>query len=210
MPDGQIRVAVPTGETRKKRRAFGLRDILTTFAIALFILGIVFLFNRGRTPGEGAFLKISSYTGDLPTGPAPVLGKPAPEFQLPLLGGGTFDLSQQQGKVVWIFFWATWCPPCRAEMPDIQKVWETEQGSDLVVIGVDFAEDSQTVRAFVNKLELDFPIGMDFAGKITTEYRIAGFPSHFFVDRNGVLREIRIGSMSEATMRAKLELVRSY
>lgn len=211
MSRGDIRVSVSTEATRRRRRGIGLRDVLVTLGIALFIVAIVFAFSYFTwSEGGGSFVGINPYTGGLPTGPAPALGSPAPDFEVPLLGGGTFKLSEHRGHVVWINFWATWCPPCRVEMPDIEKVWREEQGSDLAVVAVDFAEGTQPVADFVKKLGLTFPIGLDPYGRIATNYRVAGLPSHFLVDREGILREIRIGLMSAATMREKLQQLRSY
>ncbi|MEE8442952.1 MAG: TlpA disulfide reductase family protein, partial [Dehalococcoidia bacterium] len=171
---------------------------------------IVFAYDLTTRLEEGSFEDFNPFTGVLVSGPAPVLGETAPDFELPLLDGGTFKLSDHRGQVVWINFWATWCQPCRAEMPDIEKVWQEEQGSDLVLIAVDFGESKKTVEGFVQKLGLTFPIGMDSRGKITTNYRVSGFPSHFMVDREGILRDIRVGLMTEANMREKLERLRSY
>ncbi len=81
---------------------------------------------------------------------------------------------------------------------------------DLVLVAVDYAESTQTVTEFVTKLGLTFPIGMDSTGQITTNYRVSGFPSHFMIDKNGILRDIRVGLMNQATMRAKLEGLRQY
>ncbi len=209
MEQKNIRVSVPTGGQRKTRRAFGLRDVLVTLAIALFIVAIGFAWNRARSPGEGAFTAASVLAGGA-TGAAPAIGSPAPDFELPLLSGGTIKLSDLRGKVVWVNFWATWCPPCRAEMPDIEKIWKSEQGSDLVIIGVDYGEATPTVQGFVNKLGITYPIALDRNGTVAAAYRLAGFPSHFYVDKQGILREIKVGLMSEETMRERIQKLRSY
>jgi peroxiredoxin len=95
-------------------------------------------------------------------------------------------------------------------MPDIEAIWREEQNSDLALVAVDFAERPDTVREFAERLDLTFPLGLDTTGQITTNYRVSGFPSHFLVDREGILREIRVGLMSQKTMRQKLEDLRSY
>jgi peroxiredoxin len=197
-------------EAKSGRWRVGLRDVAITLAIALLIVGIVFVVNRRSGQAEGSTTDINRYTGGLPAGPAPAVGSPAPGFQLPLLNGGTFRLSDYRGRYVWINFWATWCPPCRAEMPDIEKVWKEEQGGDLVLVAVDFGEDRATVDAFIKKLGLTFPVALDSSGQLTTNYRVVGLPTHFFIDKDGILREIRIGLMSEASMRDKLARLRGY
>jgi len=200
----------PTDPMDKRRRRVRLLDVGITLGVILVVVVVFLVFNRGGDAEEGLFSKFNPFTGSIPTGPAPEIGKPAPDFTVNLLDGSVFRLSEQKGKVVWLNFWATWCPPCRAEMPDIQEVWEEEQGSDLVLVAVDYAESTQTVTEFVEKLGLTFPIGMDSTGQITTNYRVSGFPSHFMIDRNGILREIRVGLMNQATMRAKLEGLKQY
>ncbi|MBI4336301.1 MAG: TlpA family protein disulfide reductase [Chloroflexi bacterium] len=205
-----VRIGVPTERATRKGRAFGLRDVLVTLGIALLIVGVVFAFNRSKGLKEGSFVSANVLAGGLAAGPAPTLGKAAPDFEVPLLNGETFRLNEHRGHVVWINFWATWCPPCRAEMPDIEQVWRSEQGSDLVIVAVDYAETTAKVQAFVDKLGLTFPIALDRDGQVGTQYRLAGFPSHFFVDRQGILREVRVGLLSEATMRATLQKLRSY
>ncbi len=209
MPRTNMRVAVPTEGAGKRRRSFGLRDVLVTAAIAALVVGLSYAFGQ-RGEGEGSFVEISPFSGVASSGPPPALGKPAPDFEVPLLSGGTFRLSEHRGQVVWINLWATWCPPCRVEMPDIEAVWRDETRGDLVVIAVDYAENQSTVTEFVDRLDLTFPIGMDPTGRVALQYRLAGFPSHFMVDRDGVVRVIRVGLMSEATMRQELARVGSH
>lgn len=208
MPENLHKKPDPMDKGRRRIRPL---DVGITLGVILIVVVVFFVFNRGGGASEeGLFSKFNPFTGSIPMGPAPEIGKPAPDFTVNLLAGGVFRLSEQKGKVVWLNFWATWCPPCRAEMPDIQEVWEDEEGSDLVLVAVDYAESTQTVKEFVQKLGLTFSIGMDSTGQITTNYRVSGFPSHFMIDENGILRDIRVGLMNQATMRAKLEGLRQY
>lgn len=203
----RIRVSVPVP---KGARRIHLRDVLITLGIGLLVLGLVLVFNRPGGGKEGGFVEIVPYTGGLPSGPPPRVGEPAPDFEAVFLDGKRFRLSDYRGKVVWLNFWATWCPPCRAEMPDIEAVWQSEKDKDLMLIAMNYAEDAVTVRRFVENLGLTFPIGLDPTGWIATEYRLAGVPSHFFIDREGILREIKIGALNEKLMRQKLEALRRY
>lgn len=208
MSQKNIRTSVPTGDGQG--RGIKRRDLVVTAGIIVLIVGIFFAFNWPNGQGEGAFSEFNPFTGSIPSGPRPQVGSPAPDFQVELLDGETFRLSEQKGKVVWINFWASWCPPCRAEMPDIEAIWREEQNSDLALVAVDFAERPDKVREFAERLGMTFPVGLDTTGQITTNYRVTGFPSHFLVDREGILREIRVGLMSQETMRQKLEDLRSY
>ena len=195
----------------KQRRKLRLFDVALTLGVILVVVAIFLVMNRaGGENGGGSFVKFNPFTGRIPTSGGPEIGKTAPDFEIELLDGGTFRLSEQEGKIVWLNFWASWCPPCRAETPDIQQVWSEEQGSDLMLVAVNYAEKTQTVEEFDQRLGLTFPIGLDTTGQITTNYRVTGFPSHFLVDKNGVLREIWVGTMSQSAMHEKLEKVRGY
>lgn len=201
-------VAVPTEDRRRLR--ISLRDVGITLAIAAVVLGVIYAFNRPSRSSEGTFQEVTPNTGSIHTGPAPAKGQPAPEFEVPLLGGGTFRLSDYKGKVVWINIWASWCPPCRAETPDIVRVWGEQKDRDLVILGVDLGEDEVTARAFAEKMGITYPITLDPRGSLSTKYSVAGLPSHFFVDKNGILREVRLGQLSNKSMVQTLDRVRNY
>lgn len=199
----------PDDKPWRQRRRIGVRDLLIVLGVALAVVAVVIALSRS-SGDEVGFVEIESAKEGLPGGPAPRLDRPAPDFRVALLDGESFALSEDGGEVTWIVFWATWCPPCRAEMPDIQRVWQEERQNGLTVLAVDVAEPSEPVRTFVERFGITFPIGMDISGRVTSIYRVPGFPSHYLVDRQGVLREIRIGIMSEAMMRDKLARVRRY
>jgi peroxiredoxin len=127
---------------------------------------------------------------------APRIGQPAPDFALSSPDGKVVRLSDFRGKTVVLNFWATWCPPCRAEMPEFQQVWE-ERGSggadDLVVLAVDLQEPERLVTAFVEEFDLTFPVVIDGTGAVTQHYGLRGLPGTFFIDRDGVLRKQSLG-----------------
>lgn len=148
--------------------------------------------------------------------PSPREGFSAPDFTLELLNGGQASpeetrrvtLSELRGKVVLINFWATWCPPCRAEMPAIEKVYRAFKPLGLEVLAVNLTDqDSEAaVRAFVQELGLTFPIPLDRSGEVSARYTLRGLPSTFFVDRQGVIRSLVVGGpMSEALIQSKVE-----
>jgi peroxiredoxin len=132
----------------------------------------------------------------------------APDFTLELLGGGQVTLSDLRGKVVLVNLWATWCPPCREEMPAIEKVYRSYRGLGLEVLAVNTTnQDQETdVIAFVNDLGLTFPIPLDRPGLVSTAYQLRGLPTTFFVDRRGVIRSVVVGGpMSETLIQTKVE-----
>ena len=128
--------------------------------------------------------------------PAPRTGFRAPDFTLTTLEGETVTLSDFKGQPVLINFWATWCPPCRAEMPAIQAAYERYAAQGLVVLGVDMAESPDVVAAFVQRFGIRFPIPLDRDEQVATQYRVRAIPTSFFVDREGVVRSTFTGPMN--------------
>ena len=127
------------------------------------------------------------------------VGKPAPDFVLSTLDGEPVRLSDFRGQTVVLNFWASWCPPCRAEMPEFQALWE-ERGpsgsNDLVILAVDFLpEDSvSAAAAFVEDFELTFPILFDTEdGEVAQRYGVRGLPATFFIDADGIMRAMNLG-----------------
>ncbi len=125
--------------------------------------------------------------------------QPAPDFALTNLDGETVRLSDFRGKTVVLNFWASWCPPCREEMPDFQELWDErgEGGSDdLVMIALDFlVQDTMAdARKFVEGNGFTFPVLFDTAdGAVADRYRVRGLPATFFIDREGVVRSVNYG-----------------
>ena len=138
------------------------------------------------------------------SGPAPKIGSPAPDFRLTGPGGNVVQLSELRGKPVWITFWATWCPPCRAENPDIQAVYAANQAQGLQIVAINLGEEAATVRGYAERTGLSFPIVIDTTDEVAASYRLVGIPTHYFVDADGILRDWRIGSMSKKTMEDKV------
>jgi len=126
----------------------------------------------------------------------PKVGKPAPEFQLPNLEGQSISLGDFRGKSVLINFWATWCPPCRSEMPFIQEVYEEWSDKGLVVLAIDIGESSSKVENFMQSYNLSFPVLLDSNQNVALKYRIRAIPTTFFIDKDGIIQDISIGAFS--------------
>ena len=139
--------------------------------------------------------------------PAPRTGFRAPDFTLTTLAGETVTLSDLRGRPVLINFWATWCPPCRAEMPAIQAAYERYAPQGLVVLGVDMAESPNVVAAFVERFGIRFPIPLDRDGRVATQYRVRAIPTSFFVDREGVVRSVFTGPMNTPLIEDRLSQI---
>ncbi|MFY0543005.1 thiol-disulfide oxidoreductase ResA [Brevibacillus sp. H7] len=132
------------------------------------------------------------------------VGRDAPNFSLEQLNGSPVTLSDLKGKGVVLNFWGTWCEPCKAEMPALQKQYEAYKDKGLVVIGVNIGESPITVEPFVKQLGVNFPILMDRQSQITKLYRIGPIPTTFFIDGDGEVKEIFIGQMNEAIIADKI------
>ena len=120
--------------------------------------------------------------------------KEAPDFTLPsLTGGESISLQDYRGEVVYLTFWASWCVPCRQEMPYLAQLWQRHKDSGLQVIGINVEEDATTARQFAEELQLPFPLVQDQDRAVSKLYRVPGFPTHFIVDRRGRIRFSGLG-----------------
>lgn len=121
-------------------------------------------------------------------------GYPAPDFRLPDLSGRYHSLSDLRGKIVFLNVWATWCPPCREEMPSMEKLHRSLAGTDFVMLAI--SEDAQgrdAVEPFVRQLGLTFPVLLDPEGFIPKRYGVTGYPETFIIDRSGQIIQHLIG-----------------
>jgi len=139
--------------------------------------------------------------GPLPTpAPAPVTGAPAPDFTLASLAGGQVKLSSLKGQVVLVNFWATWCIPCRAEMPAIQQAYNARKGQGFTVLAVNLNESRQDIQTYVDTLNVSFPVLLDAGDSISTLYRVRGYPTSFFIDRSGTVAIENVGMMTDTQL----------
>ncbi len=116
------------------------------------------------------------------------VGQPAPPFTVPLLDGGVFDLEAQRGKVVLVNFFATWCPPCVAEMPHLQTaVWERFAGDGFAMISIARQESAEVVAPFVQKHDAGWPFGLDGDRSAYAKYADAFIPRSYVIDRTGAI-----------------------
>ena len=146
------------------------------------------------TRSLSAFLLATLFAVSLPAATAgkaplkPLVAKPvAPEFSLADTEGRELSLSHLRGKVVLLNFWATWCPPCREEMPSMQTLWQQLVGDRFELVAINVGEDDDLVFAFANELEepLTFPIVLDTDSKVVRSYSVIGLPTSFIVDKQG-------------------------
>ena len=175
---------------RKKQRQKQRSQQYTFIGIALFIGGIVLLL----------WMMLQSGGDQSVTPSAPELmeqNKPAPHFTSPALSGAEIALADYAGDVVVVNFWATWCPPCKAEMPGINAFYEAHQAEGLVVLAVNAREGEALVRPFIEANGFTFPVLLDPAGSIVNQYQVRSFPTTVIIDRNCIVRHVQVGMISE-------------
>ncbi|MCU0487512.1 MAG: TlpA family protein disulfide reductase [Anaerolineales bacterium] len=142
--------------------------------------------------------------------PAPRQGFQAPDFELPNTGGEMVRITGLRGKPVMLNVWASWCGPCRAEMPAMQRVYETYQSQGLEILAVNSTSQDtrQDALAFAESLGLRFPILFDDEGQVARLYQVNALPTTFFIDAQGIIQDVIIGGpMAEALLRVRVEQI---
>jgi cytochrome c biogenesis protein CcmG/thiol:disulfide interchange protein DsbE len=137
--------------------------------------------------------------------PAPRENHPAPDFTLADLSDTPVRLSDLRGQVVLVNVWATWCPPCRAEMPMIQAAYDRYRTQGFTVLAVNLREDARTVAAYMEQGGLTFPALLDRDGAVSNAYQSQVLPSSFFIDRAGVVRAVYRGPMARSVVAGTVE-----
>lgn len=156
-------------------------------------------------PGQAVIAQQSQLLDD---GDAiPQAGEVAPDFRFTLPDGTTTKLNELRGKKVLINFWATWCGPCQEEMPDLQQAHE-QAGDDLVIIGVNKAEDAAAVASFVKDVPVTFPLVLDPDSDIAYRYGARNLPMSFFVNTDGTINMVKLGIMDEAFIEQQVQALK--
>jgi peroxiredoxin len=137
------------------------------------------------------------------------LNKPAPDFTLVDLHGKTWQLSSLRGKVVFINFWATWCPPCLEEMPSMQELHENMTNAPFQMLAILSNDKPEFAQLMVDKSGLTFPILIDPESETSTHYGLTGVPETFIVDPQGILREKFLGPRPWNSQGA-LDMIKKY
>ncbi|MBL8061501.1 MAG: TlpA family protein disulfide reductase [Anaerolineales bacterium] len=166
------------------------------FYILVLIAGATWIFLSADTGASTASL------------PAPQTGFLAPDFTLKTATGEGYTLSALQGQAVLVNIWATWCPPCRSEMPAIQAMYDEYKEQGLIVLAVNSTvqDNPLDIAPFTQEYGLTFPILLDETGDVSRAYQVRSLPSSYFINRQGIITEVVIGGpMSEALLRTRIE-----
>lgn len=134
-----------------------------------------------------------------------VIKTKAIDFKLKDLKGSELSLSDLKGKKVFLNFWATWCPPCKAEMPEIEKLYEETKDSDFVIVTVEIGEPLSTVKSFIDSNKYSFKVLLDSDQSIASKYNIASIPTSYFIDADGNIISKNIGGMNIDQMKAYIK-----
>ncbi len=175
------------------------RTLYGRFAIGLGVCGAALI---GVGVYEGLFA--GSSASALVSGQPPLAGHPAPSFTLSALDGTKLTLASFRGRPVLLNFWATWCVPCRTELPALQRFAQEQQGR-WAVLGVDELEDRGAVTNFAQSLDITYPLATDTDGSVGQRYNIGGLPSTFAVDAQGIIRKVHLGPLGSTDLQQILQ-----
>ncbi len=164
------------------------RDVGIALAVFLVIIGIAigafFFWQSRKTPPVEA-------------------GTVAPDFTLPLMNGGNVSLSDYRGKVVLLNIWATWCNPCREEMPSMNQFYQNMKGKPFEILAASIdTRGSTDVEPFVKQLGLTFPVLLDSNKQVNGMYQATGVPESFIIDKNGIVRDHILGPVNWTSSQA--------
>ena len=135
------------------------------------------------------------------------VGEQAPALVVPQVGGGTINLANLKGSPVWVNFMGTYCPPCVDEFPRMNGFLARYADDGLVIIAVDVKEDEGTVAAFAEQLNATFPLGLDSDGSVSARWDAVALPVHFWIDKDGVVRDGALGGIGPDIMARGLRAI---
>ena len=175
---------------RETRPGPSLKLSLTILFVVIASVLVILLLRNGRDSTITTATQIQ-------------VGFPAPNFAFPDLNGQQISLYDHRGKVVLVNIWATWCPPCRQEMPSMQKLYERFKGKNLEILAVSIdSTGREAVAPFMRTMKLTFPALLDPKEDIRSLYGITGVPESFIIDKEGIVVEKIIGPIDWATPKA--------
>lgn len=213
--------AGPAGTPRSRTEAQGLVGpftrrhllILAATVIGAGALLLVLFQPMGQPAGRDLPAPGASFylLGEQGTGLA--VGQKPPELlneagePLKDLDGQPIRLADYIGRPVWIVFWASWCPPCQAETPDIQRAYEEYAAGGLEIIAVNVEEPPEDIRAYAETYGLTYPIALDPDASVFRRYGVFGLPTHYFIGADGLIKDRWFGPLTLASMKARIEAI---
>jgi peroxiredoxin len=192
------------------------RHLLQIWNTILLLLGLSVLIGAGWAMwGTSQGLDSNRDRRSVGKGGRPLVGQTAPDFTLTRLDGTRFSLSDARGQVVVINFWASWCPPCKDELPALQAVWEahqpngasssTDQDSGVRFIGIAYQEKPDSVADTMEEFGITYPVGLDAQEHVANLYGITGIPETFIVAPDGRIAYVHIGPVTADTLEEQIQ-----
>lgn len=214
MNQSETEIAEVVDERPHRRREWSgaVRSVLLPLLIVGAIVAVVWYLEAGRRTGTATDTGYGIVALDAarnPTGrpPAAEIGRAAPDFVLRRLDGGDQRLSDLRGSVVVLNFWATWCQPCRVEMPEFVRLYDALRDRGLVIVAVDMQEAEEPVQRFVDEFGIRFPVLFDRTGEVGRTYRANKLPVTLIIDRDGVIRAVHPGPVTPEYVKQELDKV---
>ncbi|RME43502.1 MAG: hypothetical protein D6791_15285 [Chloroflexi bacterium] len=201
---------LPDDRSRQRRQA--LVVLILGLALAAVAVILALQSKSAVSPptdlvmGQDTF-PVASLAGIDNANALPEPGHPAPNFAFRLPDGSSVTLADYRGQPVLINFWASWCGPCRLEMPELVKAYETHKDDGLVVLEVNVAESNETVAAFVAEFNMTMPVIIDARQEVMALYKTQSLPSSFFVDRDGIVQRRWIGFLDSQILEENLATI---
>lgn len=173
--------------------------IISFIVVTLFIIDKFLLKEKGLiNQVDNDKYEVIEDADHLPTGIK--IGDKAPNFQVTDLTGNKSSLANYQGKKVLLNFWATWCPPCKAEMPHMEELYKNYKDEGYVILALNMTNTENSlddVKGFVIDQKLTYPILLDEKGEVSSTYEILAYPTSYFIDSKGVIRNKVTGALDE-------------
>ena len=197
---------------KNKKRLIDIGLVIIILAMGVLVYSrVVRVFNEMNNKGQETQEPLQTRVSEEAPASTPEFEnsqdvKPAPDFTLTSLEGESVALSDHQGQAVMINFWATWCPPCLAELPLIESFAESH-AEKLVVLAVNAGEEKASVLNFVNEFRYDLQFILDPTNSLASQYRVRGLPTSVFIDQQGMIQGMHIGVLNESLLSNYLSLV---
>lgn len=170
---------------------------------AIVLISAVFALTGCKSPNDLAVEAAQQAPGG-----AVGTGDLAVDFVVPTLDGKSVQLSELRGRPVILYFWATWCGSCTFDMPAMDAFYQQEIDSGVVVLAINVGQSETTVRDFVAEGGYSFLIGLDGNMDVGRAYRLLGFPSTYFIDTEGIIRNVRMGQLTQEALEERLAMIR--
>jgi peroxiredoxin len=212
-PQADLQIDDVSGVEERPQNRREWRGVARSLVLPLLVIGTIVggLFYLEQRRGGGVHIADGTGIVDLPAGanstghsPSTDEGRAAPDFVLETPDGGRLRFSDMRGRPVLVNFWASWCTPCRKEIPDIVKAYGEHQSGGLQVVAVDLQENDDQVRQFAAEFGMTFPIAIDHNGGVAEAWRVGGpingIPSSYFVDGDGVVQARVLGPLTPQSL----------